>query len=258
MKTIAIILLFMGLAAGAWADTVGDAVDVRISMDNGREASFYPVAGKNSSRKVYAEAIKGEQYRIVVRNRLDRRVGIVVAVDGRNIISGKKSWLRNNERMYVLEPYGQGEFTGWRTGDDRVNRFYFTSAADSYAAAFNDESAMGVIAVAVYPEVRRYEPPVEMYRQSSRMGAAAPSAAKKAMAADRKEESAGTGYGREEYSPVRTVEFEPEGSAREKIYIRYEWRDTLCRKGIIACGKRRPLRNRMWDEGYAPPPPERD
>ena len=254
MKTVLLFLAFMGFAVGAWADSVGDAVEVRIRTDQGNELPLFPVAGRNANRKVYAEAVKGDQYSIVVRNRLDRRVGIVVAVDGRNIISGKKSWLKSDERMYILEPYGQGEFKGWRTGEDRVNRFYFTSAADSYAAAFNDESAMGVIAVAVYPEVRHYEPPVEMYRGTS--GASAPAAQKKARAAGRMSESAGTGYGQEEYSPVRIVEFEPEHAAQEKLYIRYEWRESLCRKGIIACGQHRHPRNRMWDEdGYALPPP---
>jgi len=44
----------------------------------------------------------GGPLRIEVKNRLNRRVGLVIAVDGRNIISGTKSWLRNNERMYIL------------------------------------------------------------------------------------------------------------------------------------------------------------
>ena len=69
-----------------------------------------PTAGRLPNRKVYAEAARGDQYTILVRNRLARRVGVVLAVDGRNIISGQKSWLKNNERMYILEPYGEGEF----------------------------------------------------------------------------------------------------------------------------------------------------
>jgi|GEM_PF-3322003 len=48
-----------------------------------------------------AEAVKGYHCRIVVRNKLNRRVGVVVAVAGRNIIPGQKSWLKNNERMYT-------------------------------------------------------------------------------------------------------------------------------------------------------------
>ncbi|HEY6839039.1 MAG TPA: hypothetical protein VI389_09875 [Geobacteraceae bacterium] len=254
MKTIGLLLLLLGLAAGAWAGDVGDAVQVQIRSENGRTLPFYPVEARHPNRRVYAEAVKGDHYTIVVHNRLNRRVGIVVAVDGRNIISGQKSWLKNSERMYILEPYATGEYNGWRTDLDRVNRFYFTSAADSYAAAFNDESAMGVIAVAVYPEVRHE--PVAL------AAPAAPHAAKKAKSADRAgsgvmyEERAGTGYGREEYSPSYVVAFEAEEHAVERIFIKYEWRSTLTRLGIIPAY--RPERNRLWDNGgFAPPPPGR-
>ena len=44
--------------------------------------------------------------------------------------------------------------------------------------------------------------------------------------------------------------FEPEPQALEKAFIKYEWRETLCRLGVI-----RTQRNRFWNEGYAPPPP---
>jgi hypothetical protein len=200
---------------------------------------------------VYVEAVKGDHYSILVRNLLNRRVGVVVAVDGRNIISGKKSWLRNDERMYILEPYEQGDFKGWRTGLDSINRFYFTDVADSYAAAFHDESAMGVIAVAVYPEVQRQEP-VGLLRSSD--GAAR----REAPSAKSAEESAGTGFGRQEHSPARVVAFDPEGKPAEKVLIKYEWRSTLCRQGIVRCDTSGPPRNRLWDgDGFAPPPPGR-
>ncbi len=50
---------------------------------------------------------------------------------------------------------------------------------------------------------------------------------------------------------------EPEKHALETLYLKYEWRSTLCRLGVVACAKppRLPL-NRFWDNGgYAPPPP---
>jgi hypothetical protein len=252
MRTCALLVLLMGIAASAWAGSTGNAVDVQIRSESGRMLPFYPVAAHSQNRKVYAEAVKGDQYSIIVRNLLNRRVGIVVAVDGRNIISGKKSWLRNDERMYILEPYGQGEFNGWRTSLDSINRFYFTDVADSYAAAFQDESAMGVIAVAVYPEVQRRQAPADLSQ-------ALPKSEQRAAPSARAEgQSAGTGFGREEHSPVRLVAFEPEGTAAEKIYIKYEWHATLCRQEIIRCGEVKPPRNRMWDiEGFAPPPPGR-
>jgi hypothetical protein len=284
MKIIAaIILAVMVCTANVWAGSVGDAVEVRIVTDDGRALATYPVKMKHAVKKVYAEAVKGDHYRIEVRNRLNRRVGLVIAVDGRNIISGEKSWLRNSERMYILEPYGSGEFAGWRTGQERINRFYFTDVPDSYAAAFGDESAMGVITVAAYPEQRHhYKPPPVPPEQSGPYGgrthdgvgngsaaadraAEAPAAAltggmkKDSARAEQALDGAGTGYGREEYSPVETVAFEAEKRAVETIHFKYEWRSTLCRLGVVGCD-RPPCRppNRLWDNGgYAPPPPGR-
>jgi hypothetical protein len=40
-------------------------------------------------------------------------------------------------------------------------------------------------------------------------------------------QSAGTGYGRKEYSPSRQVSFDPEKRAVETVLIKYEWRDHL-------------------------------
>jgi hypothetical protein len=252
MRVSLLLVLTMVLAASAWAGSTGNAVEIQIRSDSGGIVALYPVAARSPNRKVYAEAVKGDHYSIFVRNLLNRRVGVVVAVDGRNIISGKKSWLRNDERMYVLEPYGQGEFNGWRTSLDSINRFYFTDVADSYAAAFHDESAMGVIAVAVYQEVQRRHTPADLSRDLLKSEQrAAPSARAEG-------ESTGTGFGREEHSLARLVAFEPEGTPVENVYIKYEWRSTLCRQGIIRCGEVKPSRNRMWDDvDFAAPPPGR-
>jgi hypothetical protein len=251
MQLVLMLLLLVGSASDVWAEFAGSAVEVQVRSDSGRMLPLYPVTAQFPHRKVYAETVKGDQYSILVRNRLNRRIGVVVAVDGRNIISGKKSWLRNDERMYILEPYGQGEFKGWRTSLDSINRFYFTDVADSYATAFHDESAMGVIAVAVYPEVQRQDP-ADLSRSS--MG----SARRDAPSAKSEAESAGTGFGGREHSPARVVAFEPEAAAAEKVYIKYEWRSTLCRQGIVRCDTSRPPRNRLWDDdGFAPPPPGR-
>ena len=282
MKTIAIVILtILVCTTSAWAGGVGDAVEVQIVTDDGRTLPTYPVKMRHGVRKVYAEAIKGDHYRIEVKNRLNRRVGLVIAVDGRNIISGAKSWLKNSERMYILEAYGYGEFSGWRSAQDRINRFYFTDMPDSYAAAFGDESAMGVIAVALYPEVRRCKPPMPLTRTTpahprSYEGKAAGSADRadaspttpaasgaqmkdRADKAEKAMESAGTGYGRDEYSPSQIVAFEPEKRPLETIYLKYEWRATLCKLGVVNCTPppRQPP-NRLWDhEGYAPPPGNR-
>ena len=72
-----------------------------------------------------------------------------------------------------------------------------------------------------------------------------------------KRSQAGTGYGPEAYSPSYTVTFEPEASPQEKTFIKYEWRETLCRLGIIPSYRPHPPQNRLWDGDYAPPPPRR-
>lgn len=262
MKTLlsacVILLMWVSIAAAA---TIGDAVEVSVITDNGWVLPLYPAKSRHDLKKVYAEALKGDHYRIVVRNKLNRRVGVVVAVDGRNIISGKKSWLKNTERMYIIDANSTNEYSGWRTGQDKINRFYFTDIPDSYAAAFGDESAMGVIAVVVYPEIQRYKPPMDYSylapemsrREQSRDKAAAPSAEGEAKAMDR----AGTGYGQEEYSPSYRVQFDPEKRAVESILIKYEWHKTLCDMKIINCGRTYEYsHNRIWEnDGYAPPPP---
>jgi hypothetical protein len=258
-KLLAICAVLLIWVGGAAAATIGDSVEVSIVSDNGRFLPFYPMKSHPTLKKVYAEAIKGDHYRIIVRNKLNRRVGVVVAVDGRNIISGEKSWLNNSERMYILEPYATNEYSGWRTAQDKINRFYFTDVPDSYAAAFGDKSAMGVIAVVAYPEIKHYEPtmdysylaPEKNERAAAKDKAAAPSIQSSVS------KSAGTGYGREEYSPSHRVSFDPENRAAESILIKYEWRKTLCDLKIINCCRLNEYsHNRIWDnDGYAPPPP---
>ncbi len=252
MKTmVMVLLLLVGCAGQGKAGVGGDSILVEVCSNQRGALPVYPVRSAGVKR-AYLEAVKGDEYRIVVRNLLNRRIGVVLAVDGRNILSGKKSWLGSRERMYILEPYGIGSFTGWRSDTRTVNRFYFTSAADSYAAAFDDRTALGVIAVAVFPETR-FEQDFPAASRESRTAAGSP-----APLAAGLDERAGTGYGQEEYAPVRLVDFVPESSAVEKIFLRYAWRETLCRKGIIHCRTGAEEYNRFWDDaGFAPPPRRR-
>jgi len=260
MKTLlavcVVLLVWVGCAA---ATVVGDTIEVSIASDNGWVLPLYRTKNHPMLKKVYAEAVKGDHYRIIVRNKLNCRVGLVVAVDGRNIISGQKSWLKNNERMYILEPYATNEYSGWRTAQDKINRFYFTDVPHSYAAALGDESAMGVIAVVAYPEIHRNEKPMDhpFLESQKREGAVAKDKAASPSAQSKASESAGTGYGREEYSPSYRVAFDPESRAVESILIKYEWRKTLCDLKIINCGRVSGYsHNRIWDnDAYAPPPP---
>lgn len=259
MRILAIIVLFGSVmtsqaAARGFARSSDVIVEI-VSDERGPLPKYDAGFGNEYSRRSYVAAREGERYRIWVSNRSGNRVGLVIAVDGRNIISGEQSHLGPHERMYILGPYQTGQYEGWRTTSNQVNRFYFTGMSDSYAAAWGDYTAMGVIAVAVYDS--RYEDrslPREFRQKSSprQRGMDRP------MARGQRE-APGTGYGESEWSPSRTVQFFPEERPSTKEFIKYEWYATLCKRGIIDCQRPRGG-NRFWperdhDDGFAPPPP---
>jgi hypothetical protein len=263
MRRIAFMaVLFISLATPTlgWAHFgKNDVVDVRIVSDNGAAFPKYEtfLRGHRDGEYYYLEAVKGQRYSIQVTNKSDRRIGLVIAVDGRNIIDGKKSDLLRNERMYIIGPYGTNTFEGWRTGMDRTNRFYFTEQSDSYAEkVFADASAMGTIALAAYKEkIPQIVPHADMSLPKREAPAAcAPSASSRAAGKHKLEESdqAGSGFGETTYSPASVVQFDPEHTMAEKVVLKYEWRSELCQKGIISCGPK----NRFWpdDLEFAPIP----
>ena len=110
---------------------------------------------------------------------------------------------------------------------------------------------MGVIAVAVYNEKQRY---YNRKHKNNFNDQAAPSSRSYS-------ESAGTGFGKGEYSPSVNVRFIANNNPSNKYFYKYEWRNTLCKRRIINCHRsERPRRNnnRFWPEdngGYAPYPP---
>lgn len=231
---------------------IAQPISLEVISDLGRAFTKYELSRDYQEQRAYLEAKKGKRYKLKIKNLTNRRIGVAIAVDGRNIISGKKSYLKPNERMYVLGPNQSSTIKGWRTSQNKVNRFYFTNAGNSYASAWGDHSAMGVIAAAVYHEKFLYRP--MPYSKKSRRPIL-----ENSTAADTE---AGTGYGREEHSASTTVKFRPQTVAASKYFYKYEWRKTLCEKGIIHCKGGKP-KNRFWphknighDNGYVPPPPK--
>ncbi|WP_339133804.1 MAG: hypothetical protein WGN25_13740 [Candidatus Electrothrix sp. GW3-4] len=260
MKIVFFSLVSLMFLLGSTA-AAGD-ISVEVVADQGYIFPAYPVSASPGTYRAYVQAEHNARYGLRIRNHTDKRIGLVVTVDGRNIISGKKSYLRNTERMYILGPYSVAVYRGWRTGRDEIHRFYFTEPGDSYASAWGDQTAMGVIAVAAFAEKPRpvRHPSVRPRLYSQEAAPVAPSNRQyKSKSADSADSSAGTGYGEGEYSSSVRVKFRPEPYALEKYFYKYEWHETLCRKQIISCSPaypRQPPSNRFWpDDGYAPPPP---
>ncbi len=262
----ALALLALPLTSAAWQSPAG--ITVEIVADDGRVLRQFDVTRTNErkTRRAYLEATKGQRYGIRVRNHTAGRVGLVLAVDGRNIISGAKSRLRRSEPMYILNPYQSATYDGWRTSDTQVHRFFFTESGDSYAGAFGDHSAMGVIAVAAFAEKTPPRQLQNLRKEQSRdrAGEAAPApgaAGKSSRSApnDEAEAQPGTGFGEGQTSHVVRVHFKPQRHPFAKQFFKYEWRQTLVRLGFIHAPK---PHNRFWpqesrasSEGFSPYPP---
>lgn len=216
-------------------------VDV-ISDERGALRQFPTRSGSHRTERSYVVAREDERYSVRIQNNTDETVAVVIAVDGRNVISGSRSYLGHKERMYILKPWQTREYSGWRTGSNRVNRFYFTNAGASYADAWDDHSAIGVIAVAVFRA--RQEKPEWTGKHKKEYSSRAQ--------ASRRGEEAGTGFGEEEWSPSRKVHFSPRKKPSARKFIKYEWRSSLCRKGIVDCPQHRRGHggNRFWPDEY--------
>jgi hypothetical protein len=239
-------------AGGAFANAPSP-VTIEIVDAGGTVFREFPVDARDGASRSYLQAEKGARYQVRVRNTSGERLGLVIAVDGRNIINGRKSDLARTEPMYVLDAWSTQDYAGWRANLESINEFYFTDWSDSYAEAFGDRSARGVIAVAVYSEVTPPRPASRVYDERERSADAAPPSARSDKAAER---SAGTGYGDRRIDRAMHVKFVARSNADSRHFIKYEWRESLCRKRVLECGGE----NRFWDEstlGFAPPPPRR-
>ncbi len=209
------ILLISVFSQGFANDRAAIAVDI---IDNrGRSFSEYNVGWSGDRYRAYVEAEYNRNYQIRVRNLTNQRIGLVIAVDGKNIINGRSSSLAANEPKYVLNPRSSGNYEGWRSSKNRVNRFYFTDAGNAYAAAFGDFGDLGIISIAVFFEDRSYYR--DDYKEIAPYSRSAP----------------GTGYGYEEYSPTVNTKFYAQSRPHSIYLYRYQWREQLCRRGIIRC-----------------------
>jgi hypothetical protein len=93
----------------------------------------------------------GDDYTIVVKNRCQSRVEVVLSVDGLDVMDGEPAAF--SKRGYLIDSGDTLEVKGWRSGWDTVARFEFSSVADSYAnLRHGDARHVGVIGLAVFDE----------------------------------------------------------------------------------------------------------
>ncbi len=133
-----------------WAD--GRIVDVQLRVE-GNAAPLY-LSPQGDLRR-YFQAYAGRNYAVVLRNNTGSRVGVLISVDGLNVVNGERTNLRGTEPMYVLGPWETATIRGWRTSLDDIQKFVFVDEARSYASRTGQANGdMGWIRVLAFREQR--------------------------------------------------------------------------------------------------------
>jgi len=242
----------LALAASASAhsggsfEAPGSLVGVSVEVA-GQPATLYPAS--DGSGRYYVEARKDCQYLVRLTNRSGERLGVVLTVDGLNVISGDRDQGRG--RMYVLDPWRHATVQGWRTSLDEVRRFTFVDEEASYSArAGKANSKMGWIEVSVYREKRRWagnqlgensaERSDDRKAEAPNAPPSPPAAAADAVEAEsrasgkrRARSYPGTGWGARARDRVVLVDFQPEHEPAERMTLRYEYRTALVALGVL-------------------------
>jgi len=93
----------------------------------------------------------GSTYTIVVHNRSKSTLEIVASVDGLDVFDGKSASF--SKRGYLVNPGSTLEIDGFRTSNDTVAAFKFSSVANSYAnLRHGDTRNVGVLGIAVFTQ----------------------------------------------------------------------------------------------------------
>ena len=102
---------------------------------------------------------EGHRYSIVVRNRSDLRLEVVLSVDGLDVMDGRTASFR--KRGYVIEPHRQLVVEGFRRSTAAVAAFRFGPVRESYAnQKYGDTRNVGVVGIALFNE-RGTNPPID-------------------------------------------------------------------------------------------------
>ena len=268
----------------------GQLVSVEVRVD-GHRVPLY--RGSEDLNRHYFAAERGENYALRIRNHTGGRVGVLIAVDGLNVVNGERSRLGRGEPMYVLDPWETAVIQGWRTSLEHVRQFVFVDEQRSYASRTGQANGdMGWIRLLAFEEDRpvainrffrddqrrksspRDATPDELGRleetdrnkagkeREGSAGAETPAAlgARQKPApqtfegAPRAEESfPGTGWGDRKRDAVRRTWFVPALAASDHIVLRYEYASGLTALGILPEWKRLDVRER-GEFGFAKAP----
>src|SRR3990167_2472156 len=112
---------------------------------HGASTKEYYHEGRN-----YIEGKEGSRFSLSMRNNSSNRALFVPTVDGLSIMNGKEASYKS--RGYIVNGHDSLTIDGWRTSDDKVAEFYFSSPKESYAKKIDKGGNLGVIGCAIFKE----------------------------------------------------------------------------------------------------------
>jgi hypothetical protein len=234
----------------------------------GAPATEYAARGRR-----YIEALENAEYELRIHNPSSSRVAVALSVDGLNSIDARhtSAW---DAHKWVIEPYGTISVRGWQMSSENARRFYFTTERDSYAAKLGQASNLGVISAVFFrergqPVIVTQTRPNPLYRKEDDTRTArersesAPTRGGSTDAAKEKsapsypspdDESAATGIGRSVRNDVQWVHMDLDPKAVSEVTIRYEYRASLVKLGIVPRDYPKPnvLDRRERAQGFEP------
>ena len=226
---------------------------------HGSSAKEYYYNGKH-----YIEGKKGSGFSLRMKNNSNGKALFIPTVDGLSIISGKEGSFKS--QGYIVNAYDSVTIDGWRTSDEKVSAFYFSTPEKSYAKKINKGGNLGVIGCAVYKEKERvqvieriikeyipYEVKPYVFPNNTPLYTVTCSSSQiptndaqcnftssvtgsgsnlNMSSVTKSAQGLGTGFGEDKYSPITKVDFEREDKISEVFSIYYNTRENLEALGI--------------------------
>lgn len=133
--------------------------NIKVSVETSREGR--PVRTYVHDGRTYIESHEDLVYRVRVKNLTSKRIMAVISVDGRSIVTGKPVSTDSTETGYILGPYAEELFRGFRVDENQIAEFTFGKRETSYATEKGDGQGNGVIAVRAFAEKEKAEDKID-------------------------------------------------------------------------------------------------
>jgi hypothetical protein len=217
--------------------------------------------------QAFVLGVEGRRYNVRVVNHTGRRLEAVIAVDGRDAVSGQRV-NAVQQRGYIVPAFGSLLVEGFRTSMSEVAAFRFSSPQTSFAGRLGAAESVGLIRVAAFVERQQdamARAPASARPAPKRKAAQAGSETGESRAGARRDDAGnlGTEFGERHRSRVVEVPFERQkpGQPDRIVTIAYDDARGLRARGIDVGGHgedaiARPLRPQRRSAGrFATPPP---